>query len=64
MPLDFQNLAAVAAVAVAALYLAWRGLQLIRAERVSGCGSACSGCPSSAPAEQTPVVQIAATKKR
>jgi len=64
MPLDFQNLAAGAAVAVAAVYLAWRSLQLIRAKRAGGCGSACSGCPSSAPAEQTPVVQIAPTKKR
>jgi len=47
MQFHLQDAAALSLVAIAGLYLlvvAWRS---VTSRRVTGCGTACSGCPSS-----------------
>ncbi len=61
MPLDAQTVVASGLVLLAALYLGWRGVNLVLSRSSKGCGDSCSECPA-AVTPQTPVVQI--TPKR
>lgn len=51
MTFDWQDLSALAVVAVAVLYLARLGLAAVssRSSSAGGCGSGCGSCPSGAP---------------
>jgi hypothetical protein len=51
-----QNAAAIAACLGAAAFVLWRAWKTLRG-RTSGCGTACSSCPSSAAGPGMPTVK-------
>jgi hypothetical protein len=42
-----QNVIAILIVAMAAVYLGWRGWCVFARKRAAGCGSGCGSCPVS-----------------
>ena len=59
---DWQLVAALVCVAVAAGFLIRRGIRLVK-NRSRGCGSgACGGCPSDASGSEKPLVSLESFK--
>lgn len=67
MNLPWQDLIALALVAIAAGYLGWHGWRFIARRRATGCGGGCSGCAAGekgASVDGKPLVTIERNPKR
>ena len=61
MDLGWQDILALALVAVAAIYVAYRAWRVLTRKRTTGCDTGCSTCPQSDPkstSEAKPFVSI------